>query len=77
LARLILAIAIGLDGFAALLLLNAPHTMGGDPSPPSGLGLLILLAGLAANVIGLAWMMRIYRSDPEAHPSFWRSNRSG
>ena len=74
-ARLILAIAIGLDGFAALLLLNAPHTMGGDP-PPSGLGLLIVLAGLAANVIGLAWMMRIYRLDPDAHRSFWRSRRS-
>ena len=75
-AQLLIALAIGLDAVVAWWLLNPPHTMGPDLGPPSGLVLLILLAGVAANVIGLVWMIRIYRSDPEAHPSFWRFRRS-
>ncbi len=74
-ARLMLAIAIGLDAFAALLLINAPRGMGGGFGPPSVVQWLVPIAGVVLNVIGLAWMIRIYRSDPEAHPSFWRFRR--
>ena len=75
-ARRIIAVAIGLDAFVALLLINAPRGMGGGFGPPSIVEWLIPAAGVALNVIGLAWMIRIYRSDPEAHPSFWRFRRS-
>ena len=78
LARLMLAIAIGLDSFVVLLFLNWPHTSGPMyAEPPDRLVMwLIPAVGVVVNVIGLAWMIRIYRSDPEAHPSFWRFRRS-
>ena len=44
----------------------------GDPGP---LGAITVGAGIFAYVVGLAWMIRIYRTDPEAHRSFWRSRR--
>ncbi len=72
----ILAIAIGLDAFVVLLFLNLPHTSGPIyAEPPSVVGWLVPAVGVVVNVIGLAWMVRIYRADPEAHPSFWRFRR--
>jgi hypothetical protein len=42
-----------------------------DPLLPA----IVIGAGILAYVVGLAWMIRIYRADPEAHRSFWRSRR--
>jgi hypothetical protein len=74
LARLELAIAIGVIGFVALLFLAAPPMIGPLYRPdPWWAGLIVAVAGLA---IGLAWMARIYRSiqDAEAHESSFRSS---
>jgi len=75
LARLMLAIAIGLDTFVALLFLNAPHTM--EPpytEPPSVVGWLVPAVGVVANVLGLVWMIRIYPAFREPR-AFWRFRR--
>ena len=75
-ARRLLGIAIGLDALVVLLFLTAPHysrpMMAEAPSVLLG---LIPAVGVAANVVGLLWMIRIYRADPEAHPSAWRFRR--
>jgi hypothetical protein len=76
-ARLMLVIAIVTLVMLGALFVSAPQTMGGgmqtgDPGP---LPTIVLGAGILAYVVGLATMIRIYRSDPEAHQSFWRSSR--
>jgi hypothetical protein len=38
-------------------------------------GWLVPAVGVAVNIAGLAWMIRICHADPEAHPSFWRFRR--
>ncbi len=43
--------------------------------PPGSWVGLIPAAGFVVQALGLAWMIRIYRSDPEAHPSHWRFDR--
>jgi hypothetical protein len=46
-------------------------------SPPSDAWLTSVPAfGVLAYLIGLAWMIRIYRADPERHRSSWRFDRS-
>jgi len=75
-ARRMIAIAIALDAVVAWLLLQAPRgTGGGWSAPPSVVLWLVPLIGVVTNVIGLVWMIRIYRADPEARPSSWRSQR--
>ena len=76
-ARFLLAIAIVLPAILGALVLMAPTTSGPmfvEP-PDQLLPATILVAGILAYVVGLAWMVRIYRADPEAHASFWRSRR--
>ena len=78
LARLILIAAIALDVLLALLLyVWAPGTMSPMWSePPSRLVSFIPTAfGIALNLAGLAWMVRIVRADPEAGSSSWRAFR--
>jgi len=69
-------IAIAPAVMLGALFMMAPNTSGGmyigDPGP---LPTIVLGAGILAYLVGLAWMMRIYRTDPEAHRSFWRSHR--
>jgi hypothetical protein len=72
----ILAIVVGLDAVVAFLFITAPPSGPLYEAPPSVVGWLVPAVGVAVHVIGLAWMIRIYRSDPEAHPSFWRFRRS-
>ena len=75
--RLLLLAVIALDAILALLLLDASNgilPMYSVPSPI--LGWLIIATGVALNVVGLAWMIRLYPRDPEAHASHWRFDRS-
>jgi hypothetical protein len=73
LARWEFVIAIVPAAFVAFLFATAPQSMGGfDPSPSAQ---LFAAACVAVYLVGLATMIRIYRSDPEAHRSFWRSSR--
>ena len=75
-AQRILLAAILLDALPVLLFASAPNTMGGGwfPEPPRFMW-LIPAFGIALNLVGLAWMIRIVRADPEGHHSFWRSKR--
>ena len=76
-ARFLLAIAIVLPAILGALVLMAPATSGPIFVEPPDLTITgtILVLGILAYVVGLAWMVRIYRADPEAHASFWRSRR--
>jgi hypothetical protein len=76
LIRLELAAAIGPPAVIGALFLLAPDTSGPMfRSPPDPLFASSIIAlGIALYLIGLVWMLRIYRADPEAHPSSWRSH---
>ena len=76
---LLVAVAV-IDVLVVLLLASAPHGMGPMfEEPPSALGLplgsLIGAIGIAIHLGGIAWMVRILRADPEAHPSWFRVTR--
>ena len=75
-AQRILLAAILLDALAVLLFASAPNMIGPMMSEPPRFMWLIPAFGIALNLVGLAWMIRIVRADPERHPSFWRSKRS-
>ena len=76
LARLELVTAIVPAALIGALLLEAPSGIGPmfveDPVP---LPKIMIGVGILVYVVGLALMIRIYRRDPEAHPSHWRSRR--
>ena len=75
-AQRLLAIAVGLDALVVFFFLNQPHFIGPmRAEPPSVVEWLIPAAGVAANIFGMLWMIRIYRADPEAHPVAWRYHR--
>jgi len=77
LARLMIVLAVLLPAVLGALLAFPPAMIGAmyteppDPLLPAS----VIGAGILAYVVGLAWMVRIYRADPEAHASFWRSRR--
>jgi hypothetical protein len=72
-----LAIGVGLDVLVVLLFLGAPASIGPlSVEPPSVVALLVVAAAVVVNVVGLAWMARIYRASTEAGASFWRFHRS-
>jgi hypothetical protein len=76
-ARLILFIAIAMDAFVCFLFVSAPGSIGPPlTEPPSQVILVVPAIGIALNLIGLGWMVRIYRADPDAQQSSWRSTRS-
>jgi hypothetical protein len=78
--RLELALAIGVPVLVGLVFVSAPETMGGGSGlvdgPTAWIGVAAIALGVVTYVVGLAWMIRIYRADPEAHPSWWRAVRS-
>ena len=77
---MLLAIAIGVVLADAFLFLAAPKFMGGEPmfinpsgdrgGVPSSLVVLGVVAVLI--VVGLVWMIRIHRADPEPDHHAWR-----
>ena len=76
-ARALIVGALVFDGIVAVVLLSQPQGIGPTFAvPPSpSIADLCLAIGLILNVLGLAWMVRILRADPEAHPSWWRAVR--
>jgi len=72
LVRIEFAIAVVAPLVVGFLVIAAP----GGSTPmfwrPSLLETLLPWAGPAAYVVGLAWMIRIYRTDPEVGESPWR-----
>jgi hypothetical protein len=80
-ARSLLLAAIAIDAFMVLLFIAVPHPSGPFTEPPPLLGAIVPIwiivpaIGIAANILGLAWMVRIYRADPESHPPSFRATR--
>jgi hypothetical protein len=67
------ALVVGVD---VLLYLGQSNHLGPMfDEPPPVVGWLIPAIGVAAQALGLGWMIRIYRADPEAAPSSWRLKR--
>ena len=66
------AAAIAVPAFVAFLVLASPNYM---YEQPSLLDSWVAWVGIGIYLLGFAWMVRIYRADPEAHMSFWRSRR--
>jgi hypothetical protein len=77
-ARLMIVLAIVPALLTGALIMTSSSTMGGPmflKPPDPTFAEIIVGAGILAYVVGLAWMVRIYGADPEAHASFWRSRR--
>jgi len=71
-ARLMIVAAVAPGVVVALLLMTAPQVIG-PLGGESSLGIAILACGFGLYGTGLLWMIRIYRTDPEGHHSFFRS----
>jgi hypothetical protein len=71
LAHAIFAVGLIPLGLAAFFFIAAPNFTGGfyDPGP---IGLIIPAIGFAALFVGLVWMIRILRADPEPDAKSWR-----
>jgi hypothetical protein len=74
---------LAIDALVALLVIAAPGScmcpMYSEPPPlllGLSLGSLLFVIGIALHLGGLAWMIRIYRADPEGHRSWWRFDRA-
>ncbi len=70
-ARSLFAVVIVLVTFVAFLFLSLPNMIRGYFEP----GLIVLIApglGILGVMVGLAWMIRILRADPEPDSSSWR-----
>jgi hypothetical protein len=77
-ARALFAEAVFMIGFLAFILVMGPNTI--DPMMrPSGLvtamGIIVPGAGAIGLLIGLAWMWRILRANPEPDSRSWRYRR--
>ncbi len=62
-----IAIAVASIVYAAYLFVSAPGFMGVPPTPVWAVALPVL--GI---IVGLVWMIRIYRADPEPDQHAWR-----
>lgn len=74
LARLALFAAFGLVALEAAFFIAQPDNIG--PMVAEGTTAAIgwvLVFGAAGQAIGLGWMIRIYRADPEGRRSWFRS----
>ena len=71
LARMMFAAAIIALAVYAFLFVAAPNFTDGfyNPGP---IGLLVPAIGVAALAVGLVWMIRILRADPEPDAKSWR-----
>ena len=60
-----------LVGLTMFMWVAAPGYMG--PMPEPGWADHIPIAAVIGQIVGLAWMVRIYRADPEPDQHAWRS----
>ena len=78
-ARAMFAGAITLVVLLAILVIAAPNSIGGPMMRPSwfvaAVAMIVPAAGVLGPVIGLAWMWRILRADPEPDSRSWRYRR--
>ena len=71
-ARSMLLLVIGLGILGFVMLLAAPGFIGGMMYEPPWYAAALPWAGPAIYLIGLGWMIRIYRADPEPDETTWR-----
>ena len=71
-ARGLVTAVLVLLAFVAILFLNMPDPMGGPFFEPSLSGWILPGLGVLGILLGLAWMVRIFRADPEPDSSAWR-----
>ena len=71
--RAMIALAVGGIALTAFMLISAPTMMGGGPmtGTPVWTYAFYALGGLGV-VVGLVWMVRIHRADPEPERHAWR-----
>ena len=69
LARHMLALAFAVTALTAFLFIASPNMMGGGPQPGEQPMTWLSFVGLA---VGILWMWRIYRADPEPPARAWR-----
>jgi hypothetical protein len=72
LAETELTVAIGAPLFVGFLLVAAPGNVGPMFDRPPLLGSLIPWLGFIGIIVGIVWMIRIYRADPEPVQPTWR-----
>jgi hypothetical protein len=72
LARVELAVAFGVSLFAGFLWVASPGMGGGFYLEPPLLVRLIPWVWIIGVVVGIVWMIRIYRADPEPVETTWR-----
>jgi hypothetical protein len=73
LIRAELVIAFAAPVLAGFLFVTAPGTMGGPMfDEPPAFGWLLPLVAIAGVVVGIVWMLRLSRQDPEAGERSWR-----
>jgi hypothetical protein len=74
--RFMLAFALGLPFVGLVLWIASPGTMGHGLFTPKVAGIeietLLYLAAAAGYLVGLGWMIRIYRAGPEDGERTWR-----
>ena len=73
-ARVMVALPVIVASVVALLSITAPTPMGGMESDPDPLGALVPGIGIGMFLVGLAWMIRIYRVACDVEPDHgnWR-----
>jgi hypothetical protein len=72
LARALIMLALVLGGLVLFVWFAAPGPRGGMFYEPSWRELAVPWLGWAAYLVGLGWMVRIYRSRPETSKADWR-----
>ena len=70
-ARALLIAAIAMPAFVVLLRVTQPGLSGGMYEP-QWYEVALPWAGVAGYLLGLSWMIRIYRADPEPDERTWR-----
>ncbi len=70
------SIAVVAFGVMALLVVAAPHTLGGGRVVHGFLWWALSGIAFAGFVFGLIWIHRVTRSSEDDDTSFWRSRRS-
>jgi hypothetical protein len=72
LIRFELVIAFAAPVLAGILWISAPGMIGPMFYEPPPFGWLLPLVAIAGLVVGIVWMLRLSRQDPEAGERSWR-----